>query len=233
MSAPAGWYDDPQDPARVRYWDGGAWTAHLAPKQAQPAYGQPGYGQSGFAPATPGLPDGTAVASYGARVGAYLIDGLVLIIPELVVAGYPMYRAMRPFFDQISESVRTGQPTPTSNPLNPYAQMDLPWLLLMVLCLAVVTQTYFVLMHGLTGQSVGKKAVGIAVRTPEKAGPPGLFVAFKRVWLQSGIQLCTFVPVLGTLLGMASLLDYIWPLTNPQKQALHDKIAGTVVVRVR
>jgi Domain of unknown function (DUF4328)/Protein of unknown function (DUF2510) len=33
---PANWYPDPQDPARVRYWDGTAWTAHSQP--AAPSY---------------------------------------------------------------------------------------------------------------------------------------------------------------------------------------------------
>jgi hypothetical protein len=28
---PAGWYPDPQDPQQQRYWDGSAWTEHLAP----------------------------------------------------------------------------------------------------------------------------------------------------------------------------------------------------------
>ncbi|PKQ25068.1 MAG: hypothetical protein CVT64_11575 [Actinobacteria bacterium HGW-Actinobacteria-4] len=28
---PAGWYADPQNPAQQRYWDGTAWTQHMAP----------------------------------------------------------------------------------------------------------------------------------------------------------------------------------------------------------
>ena len=28
---PAGWYPDPEDGARSRYWDGGAWTAQVGP----------------------------------------------------------------------------------------------------------------------------------------------------------------------------------------------------------
>jgi hypothetical protein len=31
LGAPAGWYPDPQVPARLRYWDGWQWTAHLHP----------------------------------------------------------------------------------------------------------------------------------------------------------------------------------------------------------
>jgi len=31
MSTPAGWYADPTDPARTRWWDGAQWTEHTAP----------------------------------------------------------------------------------------------------------------------------------------------------------------------------------------------------------
>jgi len=33
--------------------------------------------------------------------------------------------------------------------------------------------------------------------------------------------------------GLYSLLDVLWPLWDDKKQAIHDKIAGTNVVRVR
>lgn len=31
MESKAGWYDDPTDPARLRYWDGSSWTNNYAP----------------------------------------------------------------------------------------------------------------------------------------------------------------------------------------------------------
>ena len=34
MTQPSGWYDDPQDPSQLRYWDGVIWTQHVTPKQA-------------------------------------------------------------------------------------------------------------------------------------------------------------------------------------------------------
>ncbi|MFZ2529000.1 MAG: DUF2510 domain-containing protein [Rhodococcus sp. (in: high G+C Gram-positive bacteria)] len=36
QSPPAGWYDDPQDPARIRYWDGTSWALRTAPKPLPP-----------------------------------------------------------------------------------------------------------------------------------------------------------------------------------------------------
>jgi uncharacterized RDD family membrane protein YckC len=32
MTQPSGWYDDPQDPSQLRYWDGVVWTSHVSPK---------------------------------------------------------------------------------------------------------------------------------------------------------------------------------------------------------
>lgn len=33
MTQPPGWYDDPNDPALLRYFDGAMWTSHVEPKQ--------------------------------------------------------------------------------------------------------------------------------------------------------------------------------------------------------
>ena len=32
MTQPSGWYDDPQDPSQLRYWDGVIWSSHVTPK---------------------------------------------------------------------------------------------------------------------------------------------------------------------------------------------------------
>ena len=32
MTQPSGWYDDPQDPSQLRYWDGVIWSGHVTPK---------------------------------------------------------------------------------------------------------------------------------------------------------------------------------------------------------
>ncbi len=41
MSQPSGWYDDPQNPANLRYWDGVLWSDHVVPKQAAPSQPAP------------------------------------------------------------------------------------------------------------------------------------------------------------------------------------------------
>jgi len=32
MTQPSGWYDDPQNPSQLRYWDGVVWTSHVSPR---------------------------------------------------------------------------------------------------------------------------------------------------------------------------------------------------------
>lgn len=39
QAVPEGWYTDPQDPARRRYWDGSAWTAQTEPSDVAPPTG--------------------------------------------------------------------------------------------------------------------------------------------------------------------------------------------------
>jgi hypothetical protein len=42
----AGWYDDFEDPTRLRYWDGQAWTGHLQPQVPTPPPAQVPYAQA-------------------------------------------------------------------------------------------------------------------------------------------------------------------------------------------
>jgi uncharacterized RDD family membrane protein YckC len=50
---------------------------------------------------------------------------------------------------------------------------------------------------------------------------------------QFGIRIAGLLPVLGIVSPVYLLLDYLWPLWDDRNQAIHDKIAGTNVVRIR
>jgi Protein of unknown function (DUF2510) len=41
MAAEAGWYNDPEYPSQLRWWNGSEWTAHRTPAQAAPAFVAP------------------------------------------------------------------------------------------------------------------------------------------------------------------------------------------------
>src|SRR5215210_7112231 len=63
---PAGWYPDPYDAERTRYWDGGAWSEHTAPAAGRPPSGD-GSPAAGGGPAAGGVPAaGGAPAEGGA-----------------------------------------------------------------------------------------------------------------------------------------------------------------------
>lgn len=86
----------------------------------------------------------------------------------------------------------------------------------------VVTVTallYFTILTGDSGQTLGKKLLGIKVVRID-----GEKVGYDRAFVRSlGYMLSVFF---GTFLG------FLWALWDRKKQAWHDKIAGTRVVRV-
>lgn len=79
----------------------------------------------------------------------------------------------------------------------------------------------------------GKLLLGLRVRLRERPGPLPLWSVLLRWAAQSGYSILGVVPVVGSLLGIYWLLDHLWPLWDGKKQAIHDKVARTNVVRVR
>jgi uncharacterized RDD family membrane protein YckC len=92
------------------------------------------------------------------------------------------------------------------------------------LLLTPLTLVYFTLAHGSRdGQSPGDVVTGIAVRNGE--GDRATYgQAFGRT---------LFLLVCGALFFVGGFLDFLWPLWDVKRQALHDKAAGTIVVRTR
>jgi uncharacterized RDD family membrane protein YckC len=94
---------------------------------------------------------------------------------------------------------------------------------LVLLGAAVVTPLYYALQQGgARGQTLGKRALGILVCDEHDFGPIGYGRALGRAY---------FTWVLWGLLYLPAILDGLWPLWDKNRQAWHDKIAGTVVVR--
>jgi uncharacterized RDD family membrane protein YckC len=112
---------------------------------------------------------------------------------------------------------------------------------------------YNVLMHGYYGQTVGKMAIGIKVVDISES-PISLRQAFLRDCVYAGLatlELILFlfqkffsgniessmVEALINLTGFAGLgwflAEFVTMLTNEKRRALHDFIAGTVVVRTQ
>jgi uncharacterized RDD family membrane protein YckC len=82
----------------------------------------------------------------------------------------------------------------------------------------VASIAYFTLLEGgATGQTLGKKALGIRVIDLSRGGPIGPGRAFIRL---VG-RLVSWLPI---------YLGYLWMLWDREKQTWHDKMAGAVVV---
>jgi uncharacterized RDD family membrane protein YckC len=88
---------------------------------------------------------------------------------------------------------------------------------LVSIALSLAYFTYY--EGGPTGQTIGKKALGIRVIDFKVGGPIG----YGRGLLRT---------IARYLSAIVIFLGYLWMLWDPEKQTWHDKIAGTVVVPV-
>ena len=88
-----------------------------------------------------------------------------------------------------------------------------------IFAIAIAIAYYGYLEGSASGQTVGKKALGIRVYDLRDGGPIGTSRAILRY----------FARILSTI---PLLLGYFWMLWDSEKQTWHDKLAGSVVVPV-
>ncbi|WP_459984155.1 RDD family protein [Nocardioides sp. AN3] len=261
---PPGWHPDPAGPTpgqppMLRYWDGTAWTEHVAPVQPAPApYGQP-FGQRRVQPfgapygvraARPGptTPDGQPLAGWWWRVLGYLIDTVIVgIVADLISvrSQADLQRDLQTLSDELQ---RRSDATP-SDPqfglfLDGMAKAFHDHALGLFLPSLVVGLLYFGVLLRWRGATVGQLAVGLRVRLRDTPGRlPWGAIALRvtvQVLIANLLTLLAFASgsfAVFALLTLAasvfSLLNYLWPLWDDKRQALHDKAARTNVVRVR
>ncbi len=84
IAPPAGWYPDPRNAAQTRYWDGGAWTHHVA----LPAMGSDAPAQIAGQPKKKGL-------STGAIVAISVGGGMVVVVAILAAIAIPVFTSQR------------------------------------------------------------------------------------------------------------------------------------------
>ena len=99
----------------------------------------------------------------------------------------------------------------------------------------VLKVLYLTLMISRRGQTVGNMAVGTRVIDANTGGPVTAGKAVVRS-LPETILILLFSlseTILILLFFIPGLLDILWPLWDRQNQTLHDKMAGTLVVRTR
>ena len=178
---------------------------------ASPAYSgpvPPGGWQQPVARAG-GLPANVALASWGSRVGATLLDallltlvGLVLLAPGIVLSIVNNGGAIGPILIVLGVLV---------------------WIVLGLLYAA-----FFMQRDGpRNGQTLGKQA--LSIRAVRMDGQPFSWGA--SLLRELAIKQLLFGFIGGFFLSIPTILDYLWPLWDDENRALHDMVASTRVVR--
>jgi uncharacterized RDD family membrane protein YckC len=102
------------------------------------------------------------------------------------------------------------------------------------LIFTVVDIVYFAYLNGSDrGQTLGQMMLGIAVRDDSSGGAIGPQRAALRILVLEPGFILSWIPVLGALAGLYTIVAGLSPLWDSRKQGFHDKAAHTVVVKVR
>jgi uncharacterized RDD family membrane protein YckC len=181
----------------------------LAPRpEAPPAYGGP-VPPGGWQHEPPERSDawaGKPLAGWWSRVGAAVLDGLILFVPVLVIVLAAVLL------------VESGE-----------AEEWLVWLIGTVAYVAALTLYSPVLMMrdgSHNGQTWGRQIVGIRV-VRDKGQPMSFWPAFVREIVVKWFLFGT----IGGFFFIPTLLDWLWPLWDGENRALHDFICSTHVVK--
>jgi uncharacterized RDD family membrane protein YckC len=164
-----------------------------------------------------------ALAGWWSRVGAVLLDSLVLLVPVVVLV-IVLHQYQVTHYITIYGTV--GTTATTSNGA---------WLDGLV---GVIYPAVLLVRAGLrNGQTLGSQAVHIRVMRND-GNPVDLRTVIIREGLGKAIipfVLLSASPGLRPLAGLAGiyvLIDYLWPLWDRENRALHDLLAKTHVVRL-
>lgn len=226
-AAPPAWYPDPADPSRQRWWDGTAWGPVAQPSVSSRTESsrtessrttQPGGPPPGAKPLV--TPDGAPLADYWPRVVAYLIDGLLLMVVQVVLS-VPFYGRLFEVFLDYGEQLELD--ASAADPLWVYRQRGFWTAMLGIMAVGlIVSATYSIVLVKTRNATVGKSAMGLRIRPWQADGPLTWGQATKR-WLSSqGVAV---------VVGFYVYIDLLWPAWDERRQALHDKWPGTVVVQ--
>ncbi|GGV14919.1 hypothetical protein GCM10010182_39540 [Actinomadura cremea] len=216
----------PPHPGQPQAVPGPGQQPYGVPPQGRPGYGQPGYGPAGYGPPPGhGSPE-DMLAGRWARLGAAVLDSLILAVVMIPI----MLASIR--WDRFTEMAESGDPI--TDPMELY---NIPVLLTGYAVTFLIGFAYYTFTHVKWGQTLGKRACGIRLVTAGDQSAVGWGQVVRRQALVYAISVVTVVlnfaaPAAAFPISILAMLDNAWILWDPRRQALHDKVAGTIVVKV-
>jgi hypothetical protein len=99
------------------------------------------------------------------------------------------------------------------------------------LVLLVLDATYIVGGVAIWGRTIGRVVTRIEVVRRDGIAPPGFGVAFVRWLVPAASYPLTYFGTAGPLLSLAWVVAVYAPILGPARHGLHDRAAGTDVVR--
>jgi uncharacterized RDD family membrane protein YckC len=205
-------------------------TAGDASAPAWPPAYPPGYPPPGYRPRRampPPRPHGFLLAGAGRRLAARAIDIAAVLGLCAIANAWFAYQWWQAYLPYLRDALRA-QLNGASLPEPPSSVFSL--IVMMCLVATAVWFSYEVPGSANTGQTLGKRLVGIKVMRIESGDRLGFGRAFTR-WGRLGLPtMFWWCWGVGFLL---QALDCLFVLIDrPLRQALHDKAAGTVVVHI-
>jgi uncharacterized RDD family membrane protein YckC len=222
------------------------------PVNGQPGSGQSGYGQPGYGRSQPGRPGqrgfgqpragsraaarDPAAAAPWQRLAASCLDWLLIVVVATAIFFGPLlhlWRQMQAIATTYPDlSAPAAQAAINNVASEPASQRALLYWLLAIFGLAL---GYFWVQHAAWGATIGKRLLGLRVVSAADQSRIGVRAAgIRAVAVIIGpllfLLLASPVNLIGGVLWLA---DSALPLIDLRVQCLHDKVAGTMVVRDR
>ena len=202
----------------------------------QSGYQQPGYGRPASARSAFALRRDPAIAAPWERLAATVLDWIIIFAVATLAFISPLEQISRQmqavathYTDLYSPDAQAAIDAIMRDPANQRA------LVLWFLAMFGIALAYYWIQHAAWGATIGKRALGSRVVTASDHSAISIRAA--------GVRAIAFLvgPAAFWLLpspfniagGLLWLVDTGLPLLDPRAQCLHDKIAGTVVIRQR
>jgi uncharacterized RDD family membrane protein YckC len=181
-----------------------------------------------YAVADPAAPHALVLASPGARFIARLVDILAVVVLNVLANGWLAVRYWQLVSPTMREAVRRSMTGESTDGLTLPEQSS--WLLLAIALVGLaVWFAYEVPATANGGQTMGKWLLGVKVMRMETAERLGLGRSWRR-WRTMATPTLFWCCGIGFVLQAVDCLFVA--IDRPLRQALHDKSAQTVVVRV-